>query len=136
METLNEKAVIKKYAPEYAGQLFAMIEREGEDWKDYWQDEGKAKYQKALESSIVYLLFEDDAICGYARCRDDAGYGVYVYDLLVDKNCRGKEYGRLLMENVCRDFPDRTVYVMSGVDPYYEKLGYKKEGTIFIVKAG
>jgi len=125
---------IRRYAPKDADQLFALIEREGEDWKDYWQGAGKAKYQKALDSSIVYLVLEGETLCGYARCRDDDGFGVYVYDLLVDKKHRGKEYGRLLMERVCKDFPNDTVYVMSDVNPYYEKLGYKKAGTIFIVE--
>ncbi|HCC52036.1 MAG TPA: hypothetical protein DEQ30_08255 [Porphyromonadaceae bacterium] len=32
---------------------------------------GWEKYVKALKSSIVYLLFEDDELCGYLRCRDD-----------------------------------------------------------------
>ncbi len=54
--------------------------------------------------------------------------------ILVDKNYRGNEYGRALMESVSRDFPDAPVYVMSDVNPYYEKLGYAVEGTIFVVK--
>jgi hypothetical protein len=37
------------------------------------------------------------------------------------------------MEQVCKEYPEQTVYVMSDVDPYYEKQGYQKEGTIFIV---
>ena len=39
------------------------------------------------------------------------------------------------MERVCQDFPDQPVYVMRDVDPYYEKLGYHKAGSIFEVKA-
>jgi len=38
--------------------------------------------------------------------------------LLVDKQYRGKEYGRLLMEQVCRDFPNEIVYVTCGTDVY------------------
>lgn len=124
---------IRRYEPECADQLFALIEREGDEWKDYWYGEEKAKYKKALANSIVYLVFEGETLCGYARCRDDDGYGVYVYDLLVDQEHRGKEYGRLLMEQVCEDFPNDPVYAMSDVDPYYEKLGYGRAGAIFIV---
>ena len=128
--------LIKLYTPQDDEDgLFALIQREGDDWKDYRQGSGRMKYQRALASSITYVLYEGAALCGYARCRDDDGFGVYVCDLLVDKGSRGKEYGRLLMERVCRDFPDDIVYVMSDVDPYYTKLGYEKEGTIFIVKA-
>jgi hypothetical protein len=38
------------------------------------------------------------------------------------------------MEQVCADFPNDTVYVMSDVNDYYAKQGYAIEGTIFIVK--
>jgi len=128
--------VIRRYNPEDVILLFDLIEREGEEWKDYWYGDGKAKYQKALQNCIVYLAFEDGTICGYARCRDDDGFGIYVLDLLVDKQYRGKEYGRLLMEQVCRDFPGDDVYVTGDVYPYYEKLGYDVEGKIYIVKSG
>ena len=128
-------AIIRRYTPEDENLLFAMLEREGDEWKDYWQGSNREKYKKALANCINYLLFEGGTLCGYIRCRDDDGYGVYVYDLLVDKAFRGKEYGRLLMEQVCRDYPDDTVYVMGDIYPYYEdKLGYDIEGKIYIVK--
>jgi GNAT superfamily N-acetyltransferase len=56
--------------------------------------------------------------------------------LLVRKSYRGRNIGKILMERVCRDFPGQTVYVMSDVDLYYEKLGYRREGSIFEVKGG
>jgi len=68
------------------------------------------------------------------RCRDDDGFGVYIYDLLVDQAYHGKEYGRLLMERICRDYPSDNVYVMGDVYPYYEKPGYEVEGKIYKVK--
>lgn len=130
----NNQITIKRYKIEYECQLFALIEREGKGWKDYWLGVGREKYKKALSSSITYLIFENDELCGFARCRNDDGFGIYVYDLLVDKNYRGEEYGRMLMEQACLEFPNDTVYVMSDIDPYYEKLGYEAEGTIYIVK--
>ena len=129
------KSFIRKYISEDTDRLFALIEREGEEWKEYWYGAGRSKYQSAIRSSIVYLAFEDDTLCGYARCRNDDGFGIYVLDLLVDKEYRGKEYGRLLMEQVCLDYPGDTVYVTGDVYPYYEdKLGYEVEGKIYIVK--
>ena len=126
---------IKTYTPEDENQLFALLEREGEEWQCYWRGENRAKYRKALASCTTYILFEGETLCGYARCRDDDGYGIYVFDLLVDKDYRGNEYGRLLMEQVCCDFPDDIVYVTGDVYPYYEdKLGYEVEGKIYIVK--
>lgn len=38
------------------------------------------------------------------------------------------------MEWVCKNFPDQPVYVMSDVDQCYEKLGYRREGSIFEVR--
>ncbi len=125
--------VIKKYSTADEISLFDMLREEGDEWSVYYGEEGYDKYSKALESSITYLAYEDRILCGYARCREDDGFGVYVYDLLVRKTYRGNQIGKLLMEQACRDFPDQPVYVMSDVDVYYEKLGYSKEGTIFEV---
>ncbi|MGI6659235.1 MAG: GNAT family N-acetyltransferase [Dethiobacteraceae bacterium] len=69
------------------------------------------------------------------RCREDDGFGVYIYDLLVRKTHRGRQIGKSLIEWVCQNFQDQPVYVMSDVDRYYEKLGYRREGSIFEVKA-
>jgi ribosomal protein S18 acetylase RimI-like enzyme len=125
---------IRRYTKEDEEPLFEMLREEGDDWSDYYGEKGYARYKKALESSIVYVASEDGILCGYARCREDDGFGVYVYDLLVRKACRGRQLGRMLMEQACADFPEQTIYVMSDVDPYYEKLGYKRAGSIFEVK--
>ena len=131
----TNKIIIRKYTSENASQLFTLIEREGEEWKGYWYGTGRTKYENALNNCIVYLAFEGNTLCGYARCRDDDGFGIYVLDLLVDKEYRGKEYGRLLMEQACLDYPGDTVYVTGDVYPYYEdKLKYEVEGKIYIVK--
>lgn len=133
MNGMEKNWQIRTYKKTDEKELFTMMEKES-DWHDYCFGGGKTKYATALETSLTYLLLEENKICGYARCREDDGFGVYVYDLLVNADSRGKNYGRYLMEQACKDFPDQMVYVMSDVDPYYEKQGYQKEGTIFIVK--
>lgn len=125
---------IKPYTENDYDQLFLLIQNEGDEWGDYWKGDGRPKYEKALTQSFGYLTYENEKLCGYIRCRDDNGFGIYIYDLLVDKACRGREYGRLLMEQVCRDYPESPVYVMSDVNDYYKKLGYETAGTIFVVK--
>jgi len=115
-------------------KLFDIIKAEGEEWKSYWDKDNIEKYKNALHNSITYIATENNNICGYVRCREDDGYGVYVYDLLVSRHHRGKSIGRLLMKQVCKDYPDQVCYVMSDVDEYYIKQGYKKEGSIFIIK--
>jgi len=125
---------IRRYADSDEPALNALIEKEGMEWKDYWLGGGREKYRGAMDNSIGYLIFEGSVLCGYLRCRDDDGFGIYVHDLLVDRDFRGKDYGRLLMERVCEDFPENAVYVMGDVPGYYEgKLGYKVEGWIYEV---
>lgn len=114
--------------------IFNLLIDEGGDWSDYHGPIGRSKYIKALESSIAYIAYDETFVCGYVRCREDDGFGVYIYDLLVRKTHRGKQIGKTLMERVFKDFPNQPIYVMSDVDPYYEKLGYHREGSIFEVK--
>lgn len=124
---------IKHYTGDDEAALFALMKNEGAEWENYWGAENRAKYKKALKSSIVYVAYENDILCGYCRLRDDDGYGIYIYDLLVDKHHREKQIGRQLMAQVRADFPNDTVYVMSDVDGYYEKQGFRRIGSIFEV---
>lgn len=128
---MHEKSsvLIQKFTKTYEERLFRLLDEVG--WEDYSSKNGRGNFQKVLETSITYLILEDDALCGYIRCRTDNGFGIYVYDLLVAPDFRGKEYGRLLLEKIRTDFPNEDVYVMSDVDEYYTKLGYTKAGSIF-----
>jgi len=126
---------IRKYRKADESLLFDLLENEGDEWYDYHGPKGRDKYKKAIESSITYIACDQNIVCGYVRCREDDGFGVYIYDLLVRKTHRGQQLGKALMEHVLKDYPNQVVYVMSDIDPYYEKLAYKKEGSIFVVKA-
>ncbi len=125
---------IRQYSAQDEANLHELLLDEGDDWSCYSQPDAFERYKCAINSSLVYVAYEGDTLCGYVRCRDDNGFGIYVYDLLVNKSFRGRSFGRLLMERVCADFPADTVYVMSGVDDYYEKLGYPREGSVFTVQ--
>ncbi len=126
---------IKNYTKGHETKLFEMMRSEGVDWECYYGETAVEKYKQALENSITYVACEGDVLFGYVRCRDDDGLGIYVYDLLVQKDDRSCSLGRKLMERVCADYPDAAVYVMSGVDGYYEKLGYHREGSIFLISS-
>jgi len=126
--------IIKQYDSSFEGALFDLMRREGEDWEAYYGKEGICKYRSAISSSLLYVALEGGELCGYCRCREDDGFGVYIYDLLVDRAHRGKGVGQLLMARVCADYPGAPTYVMSDVDVYYEeKLGYERAGSIFVV---
>lgn len=114
-------------------QLFDMMMEEGADWECYYGKAVIEKYKQALAASITCVAFHKDNLCGYVRCRDDNGFGIYVYDLLVRRSYRGQGIGRKLLEFVGNKYPEDTVYVMSDADAYYKKLGCLLKGSIFEV---
>ena len=114
-------------------KLIKLIENEGEEWSCYWSEDFLPKYREALCNSITYVAYRGDELCGFLRSLDDCGFYIYICDLLVSQVNRGEHIGRKLMESICRDYPKRTVYVMSDVDEYYEKLGFKREGSVYEV---
>ena len=111
-------------------ELLEIIKSEGEEWKDYFDQ----KYEEVLEKSITYVAYSDKKLCGYSRSINDYGLYIWVIDLLVDKKYRGNSIGEKLMECLLADYPNQDVFVMSDIDEYYKKLGYRKEGSIFKVK--
>jgi len=124
---------IRKYKKEDENNVMGIIKKEGEEWESYSGLDVQDKYKKALQNSITYVAYVGDELCGYSRSLDDNGFFVYVCDLLVTPKFRGKNIGRELMECIYKDYPDKIIYVMSDVDKYYEKQGYRKEGSVFEV---
>lgn len=117
-------------------KLMSLIKNEGEEWSCYWADEFSEKYKAALSNSITYVAYEGDTLCGYSRSLDDCGFYIYVCDLLVTPKYRGKNIGKKLMECIYKDYPEQIVFVMSDVDDYYKRQGFKREGSIFEVQVG
>lgn len=126
--------LIKKYDTKDEDNLFTLIKSEGEDWSDYTSEIGRHNYIHALETSIVYVIYESNELVAYIRCKEDSGFGIYVYDLLVRQDKRGDMLGKSLIESVKSEHPELTIYIMSDVDEYYIKCGYKKIGSIFQVE--
>lgn len=114
-------------------KLMELLFEEGDEWSCYTSDDSSDKFKKSLQESITYVAYESDTLCGFSRSIEDPGFYIYVCDLLVKRSYRGNEFGRRLMECIYNEFPDHVVFVMSDVDEYYKKQGYKIEGTIFEV---
>lgn len=125
---------ICSYTIEMENDLFNLIKSEGEDWSDYTSELGRYNYIRAIETSIVYVIYESNEIIAYIRCKEDNGFGIYVYDLLVRQDKRGSKLGQLLIEKVKNDYPEQSIYIMSDVDEYYIKCGYNKIGSIFEIE--
>ena len=126
--------MIRPYAAADEAALFALLREEGDDWKDYWGHSGRERYAQALALSSTFVAYEGDALAGFVRCKNDHDFEVVVYDLLVRKQSWGRQIGRALMSHVAASFPDVPVYVMSDVDSYYEKQGYRRIGSVFQVE--
>lgn len=131
---MKKQISIRKYdAASHLDEIMRIIESEGEEWSSYCTGEGRSRYQTALDECISYVAYLDDTLCGYIRCKNDFGFTLFIYDLLVHEQYRGNSVGKKLMDTVLSDFPGMEVYVLSDADPYYEKQGYKQEGSIFKV---
>ncbi|MGC6769898.1 GNAT family N-acetyltransferase [Enterococcus sp. LJL51] len=113
--------------------LLQLMINEGPEWNDYTSETRQAAYQTAVKESKTYLATVDGKTVGFCRCRIDGIFGVYICDLLVDKQFRGQGIAQRLMEQPCLEYPEQTVYVMSDVDDFYEGKGYRREGSIFEV---
>ncbi len=123
---------IRKYVAETdAAALDALSRSVGDDWSDYWTGDGAARFQAALATCTVFVALDADKIVGYIRARDDGGFGVYVYDLLVAESSRGAGLGHKLIDAVAAAYPTSPLYVMSDVDDYYTKQGFERIGSIF-----
>ncbi|WP_054707854.1 GNAT family N-acetyltransferase [Bacillus sp. JCM 19041] len=120
---------IRTYTASDESSLFALLSSEGDEWKDYLTDDGATKFKRTLERSLTFVAYEGETLCGYSRSVVDGEFHIYVCDLLVHKQSRGKGIGKQLMECIYEDYPEHTVFVLSDVDDYYQKLGYEKEGT-------
>ena len=109
-----------------------LIKEEGEDWEIYWGKTNTYKYRKSLEKSITYIALANGKICGYSRSLEDALF-IYVCDLLVNEKYRGNGLGLKLMKCIKKEYPNHSVYIMSGNDEYYNTIGCKKEGSIYLL---
>ncbi len=126
---------IRPYRKRQDVKLLELLLSEGEEWAEYSAPDKRDLYFLNCEKSLTYLLYEDDEVIGYVRALEDYSYCIYICDLLVRHDKRGHQYGKMLMDHVRSEFPHLTVYVMSDVDPYYQKQGYEKIGSIFEVKS-
>lgn len=124
---------IIKYNPYYENKLMELIKQEGEDWSIYWKEPNASKYRKSFEQSITYIALYDEKVCGYSRSLKDSLF-IYVCDLLVNEEYRGNGLGKKLMKCLQEDYPDYSIYIMSGNDEYYKKNNCKKEGSIYLLK--
>ena len=121
---------ITSYKSEHEAEVLAAI-RKDSGWDVFTSDGSIENYRQSLQDSITYVCYEHDKFCGYIRALLDEGFSVYISELYVLPECRNRNIGRSLLERVKADFSGLTVYALSDEDAYYEKIGYKKIGSVF-----
>ncbi len=121
---------ILKYRPEHEQALLSAL-RNDPDWDMFTNDDAIDSYKSSLRRSVTYVCLENGEFCGYLRALLDDGFAVYVSELYVLPKCRNRKVGQSLLEQVKLDFSDLTVYALSDEDAYYEKIGFKKIGSVF-----
>jgi len=118
------------YRPEHEEPLMHMICGQGEEWAIYWREPNNWHYRRLLSDSITYIAMEDGQLCGFLRALDDV-LNLYVCDLLVVGDNRGQGLGNALISRLRDDYPEATLYILSGNDEYYEHIGCARAGSVF-----
>lgn len=121
---------ILKYKLEHEEAVLSAI-KEDPNWDIFTNDGAVGNYRKSLSTSITYVCYNRDNFCGYLRAFLDDGFAIYISELYVTPQWRNRSIGKLLLSRVKIDFHCLTVYALSDEDSYYEKIGYKKIGSVF-----
>ena len=120
---------IFRYDKTYESELIALLEKDP-DWNSFTCKGKIDVFKSALLSGLTYICKSQGKVCGYLRAMVD-GFGIYVSELYVAPASRNNGYGRGLLKELKQGHPDQVVYVLSDEDLYYEKLGYKRVGSVF-----
>jgi ribosomal protein S18 acetylase RimI-like enzyme len=121
---------ISKYQPKHEEDVLSVLRCDSE-WDIFTNEDSVDSYKKSLKSGISYVCYIDGNLCGFTRAIADEGFFLYISELYVVPACRGRGLGRAMLERIKVDHSDVTVYLLSDEDAYYQKLGYRKVGTVF-----
>ena len=120
---------ITRYQKENERELLALLGEEPE-WGSFLTDDAIDTFKKALLESDTFVYESQGNICGYLRALID-GFGIYVSELYVAPQYRGNSFGEELLRRIKQEHLNQDVYVFSDEDLYYEKLAYKRVGSVF-----
>ncbi len=121
---------IFRYKPEHEEAVLSAIKGDP-NWDIFTNADAIDNYRKNLIESITYVCYQSEFFCGYLRALLDDGFAIYVSELYVVPEWRNRMIGRSLLAQVKMDFVRLAVYALSDEDAYYEKLGYKRIGSVF-----
>ena len=91
------------------------------------------EYEFEEESTHFLVTDNNKAVATARHRRTEKGYKLERFAVL--KNKRGKGYGNLVLKEILNDLKDFSgliyMHAQEQVLPFYEKLGFKKEGEAF-----
>lgn len=128
--TESRNIVISKYQPDNEKSILAAIKLDP-NWDIFTNENVIHSYKHSLINGITYVCHKDSEFTGYVRAIRDEGIAIYISELFVVPKWRNQKVGRSLLERIKEDYPQMTVYALSDEDAYYEKLGFKKVGSVF-----
>ena len=121
---------IFRYKPEHEDAVISAI-KEDPSWDIFTNEKAIDNYKRSLGESITYVCYENGELGGYLRALLDDGFAIYISELFVVPKWRNRTIGRTLIAKVKKDFRYLTVYALSDEDAYYEKLGYRRVGSVY-----
>ncbi len=121
---------IIRYKREHENDVLSAIEKDP-NWHIFTNEETSGNYRKRLSESITYVCYNEKAFSGYLRAILDDGISVYISELFVVPEMRNNKIGRALITKLKTDYSNLSVYALSDEDLYYEKLGYRKVGSVY-----
>lgn len=122
---------VRRYSEEADYTKMMALFQSEENWNWFLSEQRRGKHKKSLKESIVYAAYLKTELIGYLRAIEDMESLIYVCELLVNKEYRGRNTGKQLLERLPQDYPEHLIFIMSDEDSYYKKLGYPVEGSIF-----
>ena len=121
---------IIRYKREHENDVLSAIKQDPH-WDMFTNEAAADNYRQRLSESITYVCYEKKTFSGYLRAILDDGISVYISELFVVPEMRNRKIGRALITKLKFDYSNFSVYALSDEDLYYEKLGYKKAGSVY-----
>ena len=124
---------IFRYKREHEDAVISAI-KEDPSWDMFTNEKAIENYRKSLGESITYVCYDNGVLGGYLRALLDDGFAIYISELFVVPEWRNRTIGRALIAKVKTDYRHLTVYALSDEDTYYEKLGYRRVGSVYEIQ--
>jgi N-acetylglutamate synthase-like GNAT family acetyltransferase len=104
----------------------------------YWaSDRSKELIQKAIENSFCYGAYLKNDLVGFARVVSDYSTMVWISDVYIDKNHRGKGLGKKLIACILEtpEFKNiKSSLVTRDAHGLYEQFGFERVESRFMTR--